>query len=701
MRILLAAALLVAGCGEVWNDPYAAADRGRNVLYTSFTERPKHLDPASTITEDEARFTRQVYEPPVQYHYLKRPYVLAPLTATEVPVAQEAADGTVTYEVRLRPGVRFQPHPAFHAPNRQLGRHEVAALRTPYELPVHADRELEADDYIYQIKRLAHPRLNSPVYGLMADNIVGLRELGESLRQAAKAPGWMDLRPHPLAGVERIDAHAFRIRLKGRYPQFVYWLAMPYFAPMPWEAEAFFAQAGMAEKNFNLNWWPIGTGPFMLVENDPNARMSLVRNPNFRGEPYPSEGAPEDRESGLLADAGKAMPFLDEIRFVREREAIPFWNKFLQGYYDQSGIPADTFDNAVRMTIEGDSSLTPEMEAKGIRLRTSVATSVFYLGFNMQDPVVGMPKGGGDAADRARKLRQAISVAVDWEEYISIFLSGRGIAAQGPIPPGIFGWEEGPASINPVTHEWRDGRAVRRPVEKARALLAEAGYPDGRDAKTGAPLVLYLDTVARGPGDKPRFDWWRKQFAKLSIQLEVRDTDWNRLQDKIRKGSQQLYILGWNGDYPDPENFLFLLHGAQARMGGDGVNSSNYASPAYDALFPRMKDLPNGAERAEAIRRMVQVAREDAPWVFGYYPKDYGLSHGWLANAKPNDMAGNTMKYLRVDAPRREALRREWNRPVLWPGLSLLALLLASAATALAGWRRREARVARVSRGAA
>ena len=207
--------------------------------------------------------------------------------------------------------------------------------------------------------------------------------------------------------------------------------------------------------------------------------------------------------------------------------------------------------------------------------------------------------------------------------------------------------------------------------------------------------MLYLDTVARGPGDKPRFDWWRKQFSKLAIQLEIRDTDWNRLQDKIRKGSQQLYILGWNGDYPDPENFLFLLHGAQARMKGDGVNSSNYASPAYDSLFPRMKDLPNGPDRAQAIHRMVQVARQDAPWAFGFYPKEYGLSHGWLSNAKPNDMAGNTVKYLRVDAGKRAALRRDWNQPVVWPALVLLGMVLATAVPAIVGYRRRERRAAK------
>ncbi|MGH8722805.1 MAG: ABC transporter substrate-binding protein, partial [Burkholderiales bacterium] len=94
--ILLLACLAAAGCGDVWNDPYPASDRGKNILYSAFTERPKHLDPVQSYTEDEARFTQQVYEPPLQYHYLKRPYELVPLTALEVPKAVEVQGGKFT-----------------------------------------------------------------------------------------------------------------------------------------------------------------------------------------------------------------------------------------------------------------------------------------------------------------------------------------------------------------------------------------------------------------------------------------------------------------------------------------------------------------------------------------------------------------------------------------------------------------------------
>jgi len=690
MRPILVLALLAAGCADVWNDPYPASDRGKSILYSSFIERPKHLDPVQSYTENEAIFTQQVYEPPLQYHYLKRPYELVPLTALEVPRPVEIEGGRFTvYTIRIRPGIRYQPHPAFVPENHALARARVDALRSPYELPL-GTRELTADDYIYEIKRLASPRLHSPIFGLMAEYIVGLQDLAERLKKFdTRKNDWLDLRKHRLEGVEKVDEHTYRIRIKGRYPQFAYWLAMPFFAPVPWEAEKFFQQPGMAEKNYTLDWWPVGSGAYMLAENNPNARMLLERNPNFRGEPFPAEGEPGDAKEGLLADAGKAMPFVDRVVFTREKESIPYWNKFLQGYYDSSAIPSDTFDQAVRVSVEGEVGLTEEMQQKGIRLRTSVDTTILYLGVNWLDAVVG------GSAEKARKLRQAIAIAVDWEEYISIFLNGRGLVAQDPLAPGIFGQPVGRDAVNPQTHEWRDGAARRRGVEEARKLLAEAGHPDGRDAKTGQPLVLYLDTVGRGPGDKPRFDWWRRQFAKISVQLEIRDTDWNRFQEKIRNGSQQLYILGWNADYPDPENFLFLLHGPQSRMKSQGENTSNYVNPEFDALFERMKNMPNSPERLKIIRRMVDIVRRDLPWVGGFHPVSYGLAHAWMINGKPNNMARNSLKYVRVDVDKRAGMRREWNRPLLWPVLLLLAVLVAGSVPAFLSYRRRERMAAR------
>jgi len=308
----------------------------------------------------------------------------------------------------------------------------------------------------------------------------------------------------------------------------------------------------------------------------------------------------------------------------------------------------------------------------------------------MLDPVVG------GYSERARKLRIAISIAVDQEEFISIFRNGRGVPAHGPIPPGIFGYRGGKDGINPYVYDWKDGSPRRKSIEAAQRLLAQAGYPNGRNAKTGEPLLLNLDAAGAGPDSKARFDWYVKQLDKIGVQLVVRATDWNRFQDKVRKGNTQLYYLGWGADYPDPENFLFLLHGKQSKVKTAGENASNYVNREFDSLFEQMKNMDNGPRRQAIIDRMVAVACRDAPWVWSFFPKNFSLQHAWVFNSKPNQMANNSLKYQRIDPAMREKLRREWNQPVLWPVAALFLLLALSILPAVFMFRRREHATARL-----
>lgn len=690
--------LFLTACdGGVWNNPYPAKEKGTSVFYTVFLERPKHLDPAQAYSENEYIFLSQIYQPPLQYHYLKRPYTLVPQAASALPkityldknshiLPDTASPGQVAYsiyEIHLRQGLKYQPHPAFA--RNDSGKLEYAdmdkkELRDRYTLkdfPHAGSREVTAADYVYQIKRLVHPAIHTPIGGLMSDYIVGLKEYAATLQKAqqAHAGDFLDLNDYPLEGVQVVDEHTYRIKVYGKYPQFSYWLAMPFFSPMPVEAEHFYAQEGMKQNNLSLDWWPVGSGPYYLSENNPNQRMVLSRNPNFSGETYPADGESGDREAGLLTDAGKPLPLIDKVVYTLEKETIPYWNKFLQGYYDVAGISSDSFDQAVSMNVSGEASVTDEMKTQGISLSTSVATSTFYMGFNFLDATVG-----GDS-DRARKLRRALAIAIDYEEFISIFANGRGVSAQSPIPPGIFGYREGEAGLNHYVYDWVNGAPKRKSVDEAKRLLVEAGYPNGLDEKTGQPLVIYLDTTATGVGSKSRLDWLRKQLDKINIQLVPRATDYNRFQDKIRRGDTQMFYFGWNADYPDPENFLFLLYGPQGKVSKGGENASNYINPEYDRLFEQMKNMSNSPQRQAILDRMLEILRRDSPWLWGYHPKDFVLRHSWVYNSKPNKMANNSLKYLRIDASQREAMRKQWNRPVWWPMLLGVFLLIV-----LGGW---------------
>lgn len=705
---LLACALLLGSCGDQpLNDPYPQAQAERNILYTAFSERPKHLDPARSYSEDEARYIAQIYEPLLQYQYLKHPFTLEPLTATEMPrvvyldrdmnpLPEGARDEDIAfseYDIHIREGIRYQPHPAFAKTEQgnfryhALTAEDLQGIQTLADFAASGSRELTAEDYAYAIKRLAHPQLHSPIGELMQEHIVGLKALSQAVekdyRAAADKSAFFDVAPYPLEGVKVLDPHHLAIRLNGKYPQFRYWLAMTFFAPVPREADAFYGQPGLAAKNISLDWYPVGTGPYMMVENNPNRRIVLQKNPFYHDDFYPTEGSPEDAKAGLLKDAGKKLPFIDSVVFILEKETIPYWNKFLQGYFDASGLSSDNFDQAISFAGQGGPELTPEMKAKNIRLETEVEASIFYMGFNMLDTVVG---GYGEAQS---KLRRAIAIAVDFDEFIAIFANGRGVIGQGALPPGIFGYQEGEAGVNPYVYDWKDGAPRRKPVEEAKKLLAEAGYPDGVDAKTGKPLVLYYDVTASGVDSKSTLNWYRKQFAKLGIQLVLRTTDYNQFQQKLAAGNAQLFTWGWNADYPDPENFFFLFHGPNAKVGAGGENAANYQNAEFDQLFERMRNMDDGPERQAIIDRMQAILRHDSPWLFGYHPMKFALYHEWYQNLASNLMARNRIKYQRIDAHTRAKLRAEWNKPVYWPLLLGLAGLLAAITPAWLSYRKR------------
>ncbi len=697
----------ISGCDySQWNNPYREADLDKDIIYTAFQERPKELDPVKSYSASEYEFIAQIYEPPLQYHYLKRPYELIPLAASHLPtkifydengneLPEDVSPSDVAftdYIVDIQTGIQYQPHPSFSINEDGKYKYHDLSESDLHDVHILADfentssRELIAQDYIYQIKRLAHPNLHSPLAGLLSEYIVGFAGYREKVLAALKESdtAWLDLRNIPMEGLSAIDDYRYKIRVKGVYPQFIYWLSMPFFSPIPWEADKFYSQSGMKERNISFDWYPVGTGPYMLTENNPNLRMVLERNPNFHGETYPTQGEPGDKESGLLVDAGKPLPFVDKVVFSLEKESIPYWNKFLQGYFDTSGITSDSFDQSVELNSQGEFGLTDEMKEKNINLSSAVQPSLFYLGFNMRDPVVG------GESERARLLRRAISIAVDYDEFISIFKNGRGIPAQGPIPPGIYGYEKGQAGINPYVYNWENGQPVRKSIIEANQLMDQAGYSNGIDQETGRSLILYFDTVSRGADTKALLNWMVKQFKKINVELVIRGTDVNRYYDKVRDGGVQIYTLGWNADYPDPENFFFLLYGPNSVVDSKGQNYSNYHNPEFDLLFDQMKNMENGSARLDIIRKMNEIVRADAPWVWAFNPKGYSLFHGWYKNVKPNAMANNKIKYRRVDPEKRTELREEWNKPVLWPIYTLIIVLVITIIPAVRGYYQRE-----------
>lgn len=658
---LLLGALL---CGACTNNPYPDEDAHAKVLYESFAVPPKTLDPAVAYSVYDHLVTGNVFDTLLEYHYLDRPYRLIPGLATDVPVRRERSDGRVAYRFTLRPGVLFQDDDCF-----ALG---GAGRRT---------REVTAADVAFSLARIADPAVSSPVVDTFG-KLHGLRDFSARLTALRTDPAMAALRPDEqyalaggIVGVRVLGAHELEIVLDEPYPPILYWFAMPFTAPLPWEAVATYDGR---EGRDNLADHPVGTGPFRLRHYDRLSRIVLERNPNWYGAlhpewrapgtVYPSTAAPALAADGLLAAAGRPLPFVDRIELRRDPESVPAFFKFMQGYYDTSPIIRESFDQVVQR-----GTLSPSAAAQGLRLRKTVDAGVYYLGFNMEDAVVG-------GAARGRALRQAMSLMIDAETFLRLFTNDRGLAAQSPLPPDIFGYD--PSYRNPF-------RSVD--PERAAALMVEAGYPRGVDPATGRPLRLTLDTPDTRARSMLMYTFFIEAWRRLGLDVELAATDYNRFQDKVRQGAYQIFWWGWSADYPDPENFLFLLYGPNGQTHSGGTNAANFADPRYDELFVRMRGLDNGPERLAVIADMRALLERARPWIELFHPEDYALFQPWMAPAAPPALSLPIEKYLEVDPPVRARLRREWNVPIRWPAALVLVAAVVFVAPALRR-ARREAR---------
>ena len=648
-------ALLLAACT---NNPYPDQDSSRKILYSEIAEPPKTLDPAVAYSTADHAVTGPVYETLLEYHFLIRPYVLIPGIATRVPAAQPLPGGRVAYRFELRDDLLFEDDPCF-------------ALGGEGEREGRTTRSVRAADVAFELMRIADPEVNSPVVTTFW-KIEGMREFGERLASRREAdPSFAELRidrqyqaAGPVEGLRVLSETELEIVLSAAYPQMLYWFAMQFATPVPWEAVAHYdgkeGRDAFAEH-------PVGAGPFRLVRYQKRSRIALERSPNWYGirhpearapaATYPTEGEPGDEALGRLDPAylGRALPFIERVELRYEKETIPAFNKFLQGYYDASGVIQESFDKIIH-----EGNLSAEMQAIGMRLEKSIVPSVYYLGFNMDDPEVGRRAG-----ERGRKLRQAMSLAVDAREFTRIFANGRGIPAETPIPPGLFGYEEG--YRNPY-----------RELDLARAqrLLSEAGYPNGIDPGTGKPLHLSFDTGDTSARGRLRYLFFVEAWRKIGLDVEIAATDYNQFQDKVRRGAYQIFFWGWVADYPDPENFLFLLWGPMARSASSGPNTANFSDPRFDELFLAMRDRANDQRRLELIREMRAILERERPWIELFHPESYGLYQPWVRNVKPLGMSFSTLKYQDVDPELRARLREEWNRPVRWPAYAMAALVV-------------------------
>ena len=595
-----------AGCGR------GVLDAGFDDEMVMFgeTSRIRTLDPVRAGDVASSMAIGRIYETLLEYHYLDRPYRVIPALAEDLPEISE--DGLV-YTFRIRPGIYFQDDPCFVETG---GR----------------GRELTAEDFVYGIKRVADAKNASTGFWAFNDRIVGLNEFRAA--STSDEPTDYDLE---VEGLRALDRYTLQLTLKRPYPQMLWILTMHYAAAVAREAVEYYGE--------DIRRNPVGTGPYVLKDWRPNYRIEFVRNPKWqetgRVERYPETGAPGDLEAGLLADAGQPIPFIDRVIQYVVGDPSTQWLMFLRGQFELSGISRDNWD----AVLTEDRGLSEELKERGIRMSTSPTLTIFYYGFNMTDPVVGQ-SDDPEVDRRNRALRQALTSALNTELW-ERFYHHRMTRPTSPIPRGIVGYVP---------------REMRFPfdLEKARQLLAEAGYPDGRDPATGRRLQIELEL---GSADNPEVRQATELFAdfmnEIGVVIVPSYNNWPTFLGKIQRGQAQMFGLGWVADYPDAENFLQLFYGPNV---SPGPNHARYRNADFDELYEIARVMHDSPERTDLYQQMADTVVEDAPWIFHGQPVAYGLYHSWLHNYKRHDFPYTMGKYYRIDTEARRVWQQKYGR---------------------------------------
>jgi ABC-type transport system substrate-binding protein len=582
--------LLLAACGGA-----QGAHAGLKVLRVSMpSDGPHTVDPVRGSSVYENRVCSHIFDGLVQYKYLKRPYELEPNLLEAMP--ERSTDGK-TYTMRLKEGVYFHDNECF---------------------PDGKGREVVAADVFFSWKRMADDGNQSRSWWLFDDKIVGFDEY----RAAQNKAETFDY-DAPVEGLKLFpdDKYKFQVVLKRPVTPFLYILAMFQTFVLPREAHFHYGDA--IARN------PVGTGPYILRSRKDwvvGQRMTLYRNPNYRDDRYPTEWMPEDEQLGLHLDAGKKLPFADRIDITFFVETQPRWLEFVSRNLDFTTVAAENFSEAF---IKHTRKLRKRWRDKGVVAHEIAQLDFIFRGFNMEDELVG------GYTDKKRALRRAIHLAIDHEEFNDAFYNSTCVVYDGPIPPGLVGHPEG---------HLIKGANQGPDLDRARAELAKAGYPNGQ----GLPKLDFYSSS--GGQSKEMTEMLQRQLRRINVELNIHISEWTTFIEAVHNKKAPMFGFAWSSDYPDAENNLAIFYGPNS---SPGSNSFNYQNPEFDKQYKQILSMPDGPERAKIMTDMRDTLIRDVPYMGSMARLSHYLVRPWLKNCKPTTVFSGWWKYLDVDESKR------------------------------------------------
>ena len=347
--------------------------------------------------------------------------------------------------------------------------------------------------------------------------------------------------------IEKLDDYSVRFVLKRPEAPFLADMAMDFASIL---SEEYF-DAMMKKGTPNAaDVYPIGTGPFEFVSYQKDA---IIRYKAF------------DRYWG-------GRPKIDNLVYAITRDATARYAKLKTGECQVMAFPKPADLDAMK-------------KDPALNVLSKEGLNIGYIAFNVEK------KPFDD-----RRVRQALNYATNKEAILKAVYQGNGQVAKNPIPPILWSYND---SVKDYAYD----------PEKAKALLAQAGYPNGFDVD-----LWYLPvTRPYNPDGKRMAELIQADWAKVGVRAKLVTYEWAEYRKRTKAGEHQAVMFGWSGDNGDPDNFFVPLLGCEAVKGGG--NSARWCNKRFEDLVIKAAQIPNRADRAKLYEEAQVIFKEEAPWI--------------------------------------------------------------------------------------
>jgi dipeptide transport system substrate-binding protein len=353
--------------------------------------------------------------------------------------------------------------------------------------------------------------------------------------------------PKLLKSIDKVDDNTVRFVLTAPEAPFLADLAMDFASIQSAEYADKMMKAGTAEA-FDAN--PVGTGPFQLVSYQKDTIIRYKAHPAYW--------------------RGKAP--LDDLVFAITTDASVRYAKLKANECQVMALPNPADLEAIK-------------KDPNLKLETQPGLNIGFWAFNTEK------KPFDD-----KRVRQALSMAVNKKNILDAVYIGTGVNAINPIPPTLWSWDD---AVKDYPYD----------PAKAKQLLAEAGHPDGLEIEVWAMPVAR----AYNPNARRMAELIQADLAKIGVGVKVVSYEWGEFLKRTKNGEHQTTLMGWTGDNGDPDNFFYPLLGCAAAK--DGINRARWCFKPFEDVINEAKRTSDTAKRTELYKKAQVIFKEEVPWL--------------------------------------------------------------------------------------